>query len=218
MRNKLGLPDMLTFDTRSSFEKLLAYHLGNEKSRECMDKLLGRYGSLSTVFSASEDEICRVAGVGMSTALLIKLVAYVNSRRITDKFEFGRVHTELELREYVGALFLGTSVESVYVILLDNNGRTVHAEHVSDGTVNASDVLPRKILECANKRKATQIIVAHSHPKGTVSPSKDDIITTGRLINMFSSVGVKLRAHYIVSDGEIGKVDLDMLYGTDFRS
>lgn len=217
MKNKLGLPEMLTFDTRSAFEKLLAFSIGDEKAEKCTDRLLNRYGSIATVLSASEEEICRVGDVGMSTALLIKLIAYVNARRITDGFEFGRVHTELELREYISALFLGVSVESVYVILIDKSGKTVHAEHISDGTVNASDVLPRKILECAKKKKATEIIVAHNHPKGTASPSNDDIITTGRLINMFSSVGVTLRAHYIVSDGEVGLVELGRLYNHTYR-
>lgn len=217
MRNKPGLPEMITFDPRSAFEKLLAYSVGDEKSSECVEKLFGRYGTVATVFSASEEEICHVCGVGMNTALLIKLIAYVNSRRVTERFEFGRVHTELELREYISALFLGASVEVVYAILLDDSGRTIHAEHISDGTVNASDVLPRKILECAKKRKSSKIIVAHNHPKGVATPSKDDIITTNKLINMFASVGVTLRAHYIVGDGEVGKVDTDMLYNQTFR-
>ena len=148
MSNKLGLPEMLTFDfnTQSSFEKILAFSIGEEKSRECVGRLLARYGSFATVFSECEEEICRVGGVGMNTALLIKLIAYVNARKITEKFEFGKVHTELEMREFIGALFLGSSVENVYAILLDKEGKTISCEHMSDGTVTASDVIPRKIL------------------------------------------------------------------------
>ena len=218
MNTKIGLPEMITFDDRSAFEKLLSYPLGDEKSKECVNRLFERYGSLATILSASEEELCRVGGVNMNIALLIKLVAYVNSRRVTERFEFGRVNTELELREYIASLFLGVSVESVYVILLSDDGRTLHAEHISDGTINASDVFPRKILECAKKRKANNVIIAHNHPKGTASPSKDDIITTSRLVNMFASVGVTLRAHYIVSDGEVGRIEANMLYNPDYRA
>ena len=218
MSNKLGLPEMLTFDfdTPSAFEKLLSFSIGAEKSKECANRLLDRYGSVATIFSESEEEICRIGGVNMNTALLIKLIAYVNARKVIEKFEYGKVHTELEMRELIGALFLGSSVESVYAILLDKECRSISVEHISDGTVNASDVIPRKILEFAKKKQATQIILAHNHPKGTSTPSKEDIMTTGKLVNLFSSVGVTLRSHYVVADGMVGRVESDALYNPDY--
>ena len=216
MKNKTGLPDMITFDMRSAFEKLLAYSISDEKAKDVTERLLERYGSLTTVFSESEEELCRVGGVNMNTALLIKLVAYANSRRVTEKFEYGRVHTELELREFICALFLGVSVETVYAILLDESGKTISTEYISDGTVNASDILPRKILERAKKKKAKEIILAHNHPKGRATPSKDDVITTGKLAALFASVGICLRAHYVVADGEIKRIGAEMLYNPEY--
>jgi DNA repair protein RadC len=150
-----------------------------------------------------------------NTALLIKLIAYLHSRAVTERFTFGGEYSELEIREYIGAIFLGSSVESVYVLLLDDNGRVIHTEHISDGTVNASDVVPRKILESARRRNSKKIILAHNHPKGRAVASKDDIMTTGRLFNLFASVGVRLVAHYIVADGEVGVISADMLYDPD---
>ena len=89
---------MKEFDFRSSFEKILSYSLGKEKSRECVERLLNRYGSVATVFSENEEEICRVANINMSTALLIKLIAYTNARGVTDNFEFGRAVQEKTVR------------------------------------------------------------------------------------------------------------------------
>ena len=217
MSKNIGLPEMLTFDfdTPSSFERIIAFSIGEEKSKKCTGALMDRYGSVSTIFSETEDEICKVGGVNMNTALLIKLIAYVNARKITEKFEYGKVHTELELREFIGALFLGASVESVYAILLDRECRTISVEHISDGTVNASDVIPRKILEFAKKKKAAEVIIAHNHPKGTPTPSREDVMVTGRLMNLFASVGIALRAHYVVADGMVGRVEMDMLYNPD---
>lgn len=214
MRNKLSLPEMLTLDTRSAFERALAVSIGDEKAKECAERLLTRYGSLATALSEDAEEIARVGNVGMNTALLIKLIGYVNSRRVTEKFEMGRVHDELELREYLAALYLGASVETVYAILLDGQGRTISVEHVSYGTVNASDVVPRKVLELAKKKKATSVVLAHNHPKGSATASVDDIVTTGRLAGVFASVGVRLLAHYIVADGEIARIDPSIYSGT----
>ena len=205
---------MLTFDTRSAFERALAISIGDEKAHECADRLLTRYGSLATVLSEDAEEIARVGEVSMNTALLIKLMGYVNSRRVTDKFELGRAHDELELREYLSALFLGESVETVYAFLLDGRGRTLSVEHISNGTVNSSDVVPRKVLELAKKKKATSVILAHNHPKGSATASGDDIVTTGRLAGVFAGVGVRLIAHYIIADGDIARVDASVFGGT----
>lgn len=217
MGNKLDLPGMIAFDDRSAFEKLLSLTVGDEKGREYADRLLNRYGSLSTVLSEGEEELCRICGSSMNTALFIKLIAYVNSRRITDNFTFGVEHTEYELREFISALFLGTSVETVYAILISSSGKTLSAEHISNGTVNGSDIIPRKILELAKKKGAKGVILAHNHPKGSISASKDDIFTTGRLYNLFGSVGIKLMAHYIVADGEIGRIEMSMSCGLDYN-
>ena len=202
---------------RGSFERILAYSVGEEKAAECADRLIRRYGSLATVLSENEDEIARVGGFNTSTALLVKLIAYLNSRRVTDAFDPSDYHDEISLRAYISALFLGASVETVYAILLDDNGKVISAEFISEGTVNASDVIPRKILECARKKRSKNVILAHNHPKGSTEPSNDDIMTTGRLFTLFASVGVRLRAHYIVADGEIGVIDADMVYDANYK-
>ena len=128
MSNRTERSEMVTLECCSALERTLAFSIGKEKSRECVNRLLERYGSISTVFSESEEELCRIGGINMNTALLIKLVAYSQARRITDNFKFGEMHTELELREFIGALFLGASVETVYVLLLDEAGRVISAE------------------------------------------------------------------------------------------
>ena len=68
-----------------------------------------------------------------------------------------------------------------------------------------------------NKKKAKKIILAHNHPKGTKTPSKDDVMTTGRLFNLFATVGVRLVCHYIVADGEVDRIETEMLYNPDYR-
>ena len=207
---------MVPFDSRSALEKTLAYSIGDEKSRECIERLSDRYGSFATVFSEDAQELCRFADISMNTALLIKLVAYVNSRRAMSEFKMGRAYTELEMHELLAALFLGASVETVYVLLVDDEDRIVAVEYISEGTINASDILPRKILEYAKRRKCSRVILAHNHPKGRPNPSKEDIMATGRLAGVFGSAGVRLLAHYIVADGEVGKIDAKMLYDSKY--
>ena len=98
------IDDLHAILEESSLVKLLATSVGEEKARECTERLLARYGSLATVFSEHVDDIASVGGINKNAALLIKLVAYVNSRRVTDGFRFGVAHSEEEICEYLSTL------------------------------------------------------------------------------------------------------------------
>ena len=143
---------LTTSEDKSAFERILAYSVGEQKAAECAERLIGRYGSLSTVLSECVDEIARVGDFNTSTALLVKLIAYLNSRRITDSFDPTAQSDEISLRSYVSALFLGLSVETVYAILLDNNGRVISAEFISEGTVNSSTLFQEKFLNVRERK------------------------------------------------------------------
>lgn len=187
---------------------ILSVAIGDDKAKAASDILLNKYGTLTTILSAGVDEIAFAGEISTAAALLIKLIGYVNSRRVTDKFELGKAHNDMEIREYIRALFLGLSVETVYEILLDERGRIISCEFIGEGTVSASDVYPRKLIECAIKRKAKSAILLHNHPKGTPVPSKDDVTATNRLGVIFNASGIRLAGHYVVADGEVGGVDL----------
>ena len=217
MSKGLELTNMTAFDTSSSFERALAASIGEVKGKECVRRLLGRYGSVASIMSGSIDDICKFGKINVNTALLIKLIGYVNSRRVTDAFEMNKAYTEIELREYLAALFLGASVETVYALFLDDANRIIGVEHISEGTINTSDIVPRKLLELAKKKNSKRLIVAHNHPNGRAVPSKDDVMTTGRLVNVFGTVGVRIAGHYIVADGEVARIESEMLYNPDYN-
>ena len=53
MSGKAELPKMLTLDFTGSLEKILAFSIGEEKSRECVSRLIDRYGSVATFAQSS---------------------------------------------------------------------------------------------------------------------------------------------------------------------
>jgi DNA repair protein RadC len=53
------------------------------------------------------------------------------------------------------------------------------------------------------RKSAASIIVAHNHPSGETSPSREDIEVTRRLCEAGRLLGVELLDHVIFGDGEI---------------
>ena len=160
----------------NSLAEILSYTLSDDEANRAATALISRYGNLDAILSCSESELCEIGGFGIKTAILIKLLGYVNARGVIDSVEANEKLGDLELMEYVKALFLGLTVETVYLILFDADGRMISAEYMGEGTVSASDVYPRRLLECAVSKRAKAVVLAHNHPHGNTAPSMDDVV------------------------------------------
>ena len=84
-------------------------------------------------------------------------------------------------------------------MLIDEHGRAIACPLISEGTVNSSDVSPRRIVEVATRANATSVIFLHNHPHGTVDPSREDISFTSRIMGVLASAEIRLAGHYIVA-------------------
>ncbi|MBO4539785.1 MAG: hypothetical protein J5781_05870, partial [Clostridia bacterium] len=54
-------------------------------------------------------------------------------------------------------------------------------------------------LAGAAESGATQVILAHNHPSGSIAPSHNDVDSTKRLITLFQSAGVSVLDHIVVT-------------------
>lgn len=72
--------------------------------------------------------------------------------------------------------------EHCTVMCLNIKGGVIAIQDISVGSSSASVVEPRSVFAPAILHNAASIIVAHNHPSGVSTPSKDDINTTRRLV------------------------------------
>jgi DNA repair protein RadC len=89
--------------------------------------------------------------------------------------------------------------EHFWVFHLDVRNRIKLIELVSLGTLNASLVHPREVFTRAVGERSAQIIIAHNHPSGEVTPSEDDIVLTKRLKKAGELLGIELIDHLVVT-------------------
>jgi DNA repair protein RadC len=178
------------------FKELLSYCVGKNASKLATE-LLSKYSTIENVFTASAGELEPVCGE--KCTFYIKLLAYITSRRRTESFSFGIRHTKVQIAEYLKAIFLGESIEKTYLISFDAEGRTVGVNLLSEGTVNSSEILPRKAMEIAINSSARNVSLAHNHPFGTTKASIDDINISKHFSMLFATCEIGLLDHYIVA-------------------
>ena len=85
-------------------------------------------------------------------------------------------------------------------LLMDTKNRVMRVVTVTIGTLDGSLVHPREVFKEAITASAASIIVAHNHPSGDPSPSREDKAVTLRLVECGKLLGIELLDHIIVGD------------------
>lgn len=91
--------------------------------------------------------------------------------------------------------------EQFLVILLTTKNHVIDVEYVTEGTLNATLVHPREIFKPAIKRSAHAIILAHNHPSGDPTPSKEDHMVTRRMVEAGKTIGIEVLDHLVLGKG-----------------
>lgn len=69
---------------------------------------------------------------------------------------------------------------------------------VTVGILNATLVHQRETYRAAVEMNAAALIVAHNHPSGDPTPSREDLKITGDLVQAGRVMGIKLQDHIII--------------------
>lgn len=78
----------------------------------------------------------------------------------------------------------------------------VDEEIISKGTVNKTIAMPREVFRKAIKLGATSIIIAHNHPSGDPTPSREDVVLTERMVECGRILGIEVLDHIVVGHGD----------------
>ena len=101
---------------------------------------------------------------------------------------------------YLDSLDIRLADREIFVVLhLDARNRIVAHEITSIGSQTASLVHPREVFKSAILKGACSIILAHNHPSGDPSPSKDDVDLTHRLVEAGRLIGIDVLDHIIIA-------------------
>lgn len=90
--------------------------------------------------------------------------------------------------------------EYLYLLCFTTKNRILGVFEVSHGTINASLCNPREIFQKALLCNASYIVLAHNHPSGDVTPSKEDIQTYKKVKEAADIMGLPLLDNLIVGD------------------
>ncbi|MBO5701851.1 MAG: DNA repair protein RadC [Clostridia bacterium] len=188
------------FSQHEAIELMLYYAIPRRDVNELSHRLIERFGSYNAVFDADYEDLLSVEGIGENAAILFKLMAASWRKYALNDGEKPFLYdSPQKIGNYAARLFIGASVEKLYVMLFDNKMMLLDTVKIAEGAVNSVSAPPRVFVEKAFKKNAASIVLIHNHPSGLPNASDDDICFTHNLKSVLKGVGIDLIDHVIVS-------------------
>ncbi len=190
------------FNDHQVLELLLFYAIPRKDTNEIAHRLLKGFNhSLKAVFEAHPKDLEAMGGIGESAAAFLHLISGATRRyhRETVKPGGARLDSSEKVAEFVSPLLLGHAEELFYVLCLDKQLRLKAPVLVSKGVVDGILVSPRQVVEAVVRTRASNVVLAHNHPSGSLEPSPEDLETTTLLTGILGGIEVSVLDHLIVA-------------------
>ena len=191
-----------SFSLHNIIEIILFYSVPRVDVNVLAHRLELRFGSLRGVLDAEYTDLIAVEGVSENTATLLKLFPAVCNEYLTERMRGETFDSIEKVADFFIAKFIGMSVETVFLLMLDNGNRMIGCRQVFTGSINSSGVDIRKIAEIAIQEHASTIVLAHNHPRGAAIPSSADIETTSAIESACRVLNIHFWEHCLVAGND----------------
>lgn len=192
-----------SLEPHNILELLLFFAIPRVDTNVLAHTLINSFGSLSEVFDAPYEELVKLPHITENAAALIKLIPEFSRAYLTDKHADVRVFdTPEKIGEYFVSRFVGYTNEVVFLMLLDSSLQLISCDMISKGSVIASSVNVRMIIDKVVRHNACAVVLAHNHPRGLAMPSADDLTVTGKIKLALKAVDVRFVDHVIVAQND----------------
>lgn len=193
-----------SFPDHKVLELLLFYANPRSDTNETAHLLLEHFGSLAGVLDAEPADLIKVDKVGNHAVVLLKAVKEIAGRYLCDRSSMeGIIRSSRDAYTVLRPYFFGATCERLCVLCTDGKRKMLGVRQVSEGDVNAVQIIPRLVAGAALSLNAAGVILAHNHVSGLAYPSPEDQIATLELRKALAGVGIELLDHVIFVDGDM---------------
>ena len=203
LRDKFLAQGIDAFTDAEIIELLLTFGTPRSDCKEAARELLARFGSLPAVLDAAPVQLQQVKGVGPKNTFALHFIHGV-ARRYLRQRVVGKeyVRSSRAVADYLIHSMRGLQHEVLTVVFLDAAHAVIDAAVVAEGTVTVNTIYPRELVKAALARNASALVIAHNHPSGSLTPSRQDSELTRSLYLVCSFMHLDLLDHLIIGAGD----------------
>ncbi len=192
-----------TLSNRELLAILINSGTRDKSAMELAEEVLAKDNSgICFLRESSVEELMTISGIGKSKATRIMAASELGKRIASKPASSG---TLISNDEDIAQLFMEElrhqKREFFKAVLLNSKGRVISIETVSIGELSSALIHPREVFIQAVKKSAASVVFVHNHPSGDPTPSKEDFVTTARLVECGKLLGINVADHLVIGDG-----------------
>jgi len=197
-------------DTVSDTEVLaLILHGGQQDDDQKVIERLIAAGGMAFLQERSIEELM-AQGIDRMQAVRLKLIVEAG-RRAANAARAPRpaIRMPMDAARLLEAEMANLPREELRAILLDIRNRVIRIIRIAEGGLSSSVISPRDLFRESVRANAAALILVHNHPSGDDTPSREDIETTKRFMEMGDMMGIRVMDHIVIAQN--GWVSLKQL-------
>lgn len=189
--------------------ELLAILIGSgtqtETAVDLAKRLLQKYSNdLFELGKLSPNELAKqVKGIGKAKAVAISAALELGKRRrfLLPK-QLESIKSSTSVAEEFYPIMSDLTHEEFWVLLLNKANKQIGKYKISSGGISSTIVDSRIILKYAIENLASNVVLVHNHPSGSLSPSRDDIELTKKIIIGCKALDIIVLDHIIIGQNK----------------
>lgn len=170
---------------------------------ELAKNLLTSFGSIANIYKASPTDFCKMHGLGMAKYVQLQACLEMTKRFLAEELSQGKKLTSShQTKNYLISELRNEQKEVFLIVYLNTQHQVIDIEKLFNGTINATAVYPRVVLEQSLKHQASAVIFAHNHPSGCLQASQADKDITQQLTQALALVDINVLDHLIIAGNQ----------------
>ncbi|MCW8879716.1 MAG: DNA repair protein RadC [Kangiellaceae bacterium] len=171
---------------------------------ELAREIIQHFGGIKGMLAADLEQFCQLKGLGNAKYVQLHACIEMSQRYLAEELaEKDAIQNPAQVKSYVQSKLVSKKNEIFVGLFLDNQHRIIRYEELFSGTINASSVHPRVLVQKSLEFNAAALIVAHNHPSGVAEPSVSDIQITQTIKSALQLIDVRLLDHLIVASHQV---------------
>lgn len=159
-------------------------------------------GSLSALGRMEASEIANCCkGIGPAKAATLAAVFELGQRAVKESLSMADMGEASHVYDYLAGDLLLENDEVLVVLLLNSRRKLIRRFTIGRGTLTRVLTHPRAVFRPAMIYNAAGIVLAHNHPAGDPTPSRQDIELTTAIAKAGEMLCIPLFDHVIIGDG-----------------
>lgn len=161
----------------------------------------GNVNDLRFLQEISINELMQISGIGKVKAIELKALGEI-TKRMSKPINLNKVclKTKADVANLLMQEMRYEKNEVLKLILLNNQNIVQKIVNVATGKDNSLVFDVKQILSEPVKLQIPKIILAHNHPSGNSTPSREDIEATRRVKQCCELMGIQLLDHIVIGD------------------